>query len=166
MLSLLYFECSFATLVLTMYTKSDGRGAKHDWTESATSMGALSYLSLQVYAPFFGANYTTAACPRLGGLATFVHVPPTHLVFSLAPFRAAIKVEKQTLADGAMLNTASLCTEAEKILLAFTKRKHTVGACITQLCKTLKRKNPTQRQVGQGMVRDDSSSDENEEGED
>ena len=35
--------------VLTMYEKSAGKGARHAWTSSATSIGALSYIAVQCY---------------------------------------------------------------------------------------------------------------------
>ncbi|KAH9015478.1 hypothetical protein EDB84DRAFT_1679909 [Lactarius hengduanensis] len=35
--------------VLTMYEKSSGKGAKHSWTSSTASIGALSYLAVQCY---------------------------------------------------------------------------------------------------------------------
>jgi hypothetical protein len=35
--------------VLTMYEKSTGKGAKHAWTSSSSSIGALSYLIVQCY---------------------------------------------------------------------------------------------------------------------
>ena len=37
------------SLVLTMYEKSAGKGARHAWTFSATSIGALSYIAVQCY---------------------------------------------------------------------------------------------------------------------
>ena len=36
-------------LVLTMYEKSGAKGAKHSWTSSTTSIGAISYLTVRCY---------------------------------------------------------------------------------------------------------------------
>ena len=38
-----------ASSVLTMYEKSAARGAKHSWTSSTTSIGAISYLAVRCY---------------------------------------------------------------------------------------------------------------------
>jgi len=35
--------------VLTMYEKSGGKGAKHAWTDSAKSIGALSYMAVRCF---------------------------------------------------------------------------------------------------------------------
>ena len=35
--------------VITMYKKSSGKGARHSWTSSMTSIGALSYLAVRCY---------------------------------------------------------------------------------------------------------------------
>ena len=35
--------------VLTMYEKSGAKGAKHSWTSSTTSIGAMSYLAVRCY---------------------------------------------------------------------------------------------------------------------
>ena len=35
--------------VLTMYEKSGAKGAKHSWTSSTTSIGAISYLAVRCY---------------------------------------------------------------------------------------------------------------------
>jgi hypothetical protein len=39
----------FPLLVLTMYEKSTGKGARHAWTSSANSIGALSYITVRCY---------------------------------------------------------------------------------------------------------------------
>jgi hypothetical protein len=37
------------TLVITLYEKSAGKGARHAWTSKATSIGALSHIAVQCY---------------------------------------------------------------------------------------------------------------------
>ena len=37
------------TLVITLYEKSAGKGARHAWTSKSTSIGALSHIAVQCY---------------------------------------------------------------------------------------------------------------------
>ena len=45
-------------IVLTMYTKGDGRGAKHDCSISIRSVGGASYVMVQAYLLLQGSLYT------------------------------------------------------------------------------------------------------------
>jgi hypothetical protein len=42
-------QLTMTSSVLTMYEKSGTKGAKHSWTSSVTSIGAISYLVVQCY---------------------------------------------------------------------------------------------------------------------
>ncbi|KAI0067574.1 hypothetical protein BV25DRAFT_1876116 [Artomyces pyxidatus] len=69
--------------VLAMYTNSGARGAKHDWISSISSVGAPSYINVQVFRLSYGSTYTSLSCSTLG-CSTFLRIPRTHILFSLA----------------------------------------------------------------------------------
>lgn len=71
--------------VLTIYTNTGAKGANHEWTASADHLGSLSYLSLQMFAPLSWAKFTSVMCAELD-CSSFAHLPPTHVLFSLATF--------------------------------------------------------------------------------
>ncbi|KDQ08081.1 hypothetical protein BOTBODRAFT_180218 [Botryobasidium botryosum FD-172 SS1] len=70
--------------VITIYTKTATKGAKHEWTPKVTNLGQVSNLGIQLCVPLDGTSFTTVACPMLG-CATFLLVPTTHLLFSISP---------------------------------------------------------------------------------
>ena len=71
--------------VLTMYTKSGAKASKHKWTADADKLGTLSYMSTQLFVSIRGTHFSSVACLKLD-CATFLHLPVTHILFSLAPF--------------------------------------------------------------------------------
>jgi len=58
--------------VLTMYAKPAYRGAKHEWIESAKSVGIPSYISIQVYCAFTGNTMSSVAWVPI------IHAHSTH----------------------------------------------------------------------------------------
>ena len=72
-------------VVLTMYTKSGAKGSKHEWAANTNKLGILSYVSTQLFTSIGGTHFSSVTCPMLD-CATFLHLPATHVLFSLAPF--------------------------------------------------------------------------------
>jgi hypothetical protein len=70
--------------VLNMYTKSGAKASKHEWTADADKLGTLSYVSTQLCV-IGGTHFSSVVCPKLD-CATFLHLPATHILFSLWPF--------------------------------------------------------------------------------
>ncbi|KAH9163570.1 hypothetical protein EDB89DRAFT_1859881 [Lactarius sanguifluus] len=60
--------------VLTMYEKSSGKGAKHSWTSSTASIGALSYLAVQCYQHTRQCQFRAMEC-TVTQTARFTHLP-------------------------------------------------------------------------------------------
>ncbi|KAI9443778.1 hypothetical protein H4582DRAFT_2053569 [Lactarius indigo] len=71
--------------VLTMYEKSGAKNAKHSWTSSTTSIGALSYLAVRCYQHIRQRQFRTMECmatrtmrfAHLSSLAFLCIVPPS-----------------------------------------------------------------------------------------
>jgi hypothetical protein len=68
-----------------MYTKSGAKASKHEWAADTDKLGILSYVSAQLFVSIGGTHFSSVACPKLD-CATFLHLPATHILFSLAPF--------------------------------------------------------------------------------
>lgn len=71
--------------VMTIYTNSGAKGANHEWTPSVDHLGSVSYVSLRMFAQLSRAKFTSVVCAELD-CSSFVHLPPTHILFSLATF--------------------------------------------------------------------------------
>jgi hypothetical protein len=65
------FDCS----VLTLYSPSGGKAARHGWTAASAHIGAISYLVVQTFAQVFGCRFKAIHGPnqRLGTLS-FAHI--------------------------------------------------------------------------------------------
>ncbi|VDC00173.1 unnamed protein product [Peniophora sp. CBMAI 1063] len=81
--------------VITMYTNSGTKGATHNYTPQISSVGAPSYVGAQVFTPAYGNVYQSIACPTLHA-TTFMHVPRTHIMLSLARDCALISTNPVT----------------------------------------------------------------------
>lgn len=57
-----------------MYEKSGAKGAKHSWTSSTTSIGALSYLAVRCYQHTRLRQFRAMECP-VTRTAQFSHLP-------------------------------------------------------------------------------------------
>lgn len=70
-----------------MYSKSSARAANHDWVARLNNIGVASYINIQVYAPLYpGAHLlSSVSCPSLRS-ATFLRVPPSHVILSLGAY--------------------------------------------------------------------------------
>ncbi|KZV67782.1 hypothetical protein PENSPDRAFT_610974 [Peniophora sp. CONT] len=79
--------------VVVIYTNSGATGARHDYVTQVSSVGAPSYVGVQVFAPAYGNVYQSIANARLHS-PTFMRVPRTHLILSFARDRAAISVSE------------------------------------------------------------------------
>ena len=89
-------------IVLTVYTKSDGRGAKYDWSKSrfVRSVGGASYVIVQAYLLLQGLLYTSTSQPEMQ-TTSFPRIPRTHIIMmSLASFASDTTVQAVPLADG------------------------------------------------------------------
>ncbi|KAI0685234.1 hypothetical protein BC835DRAFT_1310109 [Cytidiella melzeri] len=100
-----------AAFVITMYTKSEGRGCKHAWTASVNSIGTPSSLD----------------CP------TFLNVPRTHVVLSIANYTKSI-VTGGIHVGTHEVDTVMLCAASARLHLALTVRHDNISKAIKQLC--------------------------------
>ena len=127
--------------VITMYSKTDGQGAKHEWVDSSQSLGTLSYVAVQIFAHMFGSNYGSIACHTLS-CETFAHVPQTHVVVALGSYQTGIKTREVTAQDGTEYTEATVSSAVRDLLTTLESRRVDVNASIRELCVQEKRKNP------------------------
>ncbi|KAF5370922.1 hypothetical protein D9615_009812 [Tricholomella constricta] len=70
--------------VITIYSKGSGKGAKHEWVPQINNLGVASYVYVRKFVPLAGNTvFSALACQQLSS-ATFLQIPRTHLLFSLA----------------------------------------------------------------------------------
>ncbi|KAH9007669.1 hypothetical protein EDB84DRAFT_1281451, partial [Lactarius hengduanensis] len=70
--------------VLTMYEKSGAKNAKHLWTSSTTSIGALSYLVVQCYQHIRQRQFRTVECMATRTMR-FAHLPSLAFLCMVPP---------------------------------------------------------------------------------
>jgi hypothetical protein len=119
-----------------MYTKSSAKAAKHEWTSHAENLGDLSNIGLQVFMPIGGANFTSIACAQLD-CATFILLPASNIIFSLASF--PIKTQPLPFAE-LSASIASLCAVSWNLFKAWQVRADEIGDAVVELRKALKAK--------------------------
>lgn len=114
--------------VITMYTKTDAKGAKHEWIASTDQLGALSNISLQVFSPTGRGRFTSIACPDFGD-STFLHLPMTHIIFSLASFPIQVQPMPFELASSLI----SLCPTSQALFVSWQSQAEPLEAAVNQL---------------------------------
>ncbi|KAG7095217.1 hypothetical protein E1B28_005992 [Marasmius oreades] len=79
--------------VIAMYSKGNYKGARHEDVSEVKNVGVLSYIYVRTYTLLGHNTFTTMSCPQLNS-ETFLQIPRTHLLLSLASF----SINKQPLA--------------------------------------------------------------------
>lgn len=130
------------TLVVTMYSKAAGSGAKHEWLESSHTLGTLSYVTVQVFARMFGLTYSSIACSTLS-CETFAHIPSTHVILALGTLEGGVVSREVIAQDGTEWTEATVSPAVQDLLAELDGCKRFVDAGVRELCSQLKRKNPT-----------------------
>ncbi|KAJ3554974.1 hypothetical protein NM688_g2825 [Phlebia brevispora] len=87
----------FVGRVITLYCRSGGKGVTHSWQAEAASIGAVSYVVLQLYEAVL-ANRFRAIHRHVLGLQTFTfaHVPSDHFLRTL-PGSQSLSADRRTL---------------------------------------------------------------------
>ncbi|KAF8834819.1 hypothetical protein BDN67DRAFT_1016109 [Paxillus ammoniavirescens] len=101
--------------VLTMYTHTGAHGAKHEWTSLVNMDGNISYLNIRVFHPSHGFTFTSLASPALKS-AIFLHILPTHILFSFAASSSLILHHDITTDDAHPFALVTLCPASGSIM--------------------------------------------------
>lgn len=75
---------------------------------------------------------------------TFLRVPQTHVIFSLATFTSSITTQPLSLGKR-NVDTVTLCPESARLLLSLTMRQSDVGMAVQKLCELVKRDTKAQK---------------------
>ncbi|KAG6915048.1 hypothetical protein DXG01_013714 [Tephrocybe rancida] len=118
--------------IVTMYTKANFRGAKHEAARELKSVGHASYIYIQLYTSF-GPYFTSLACQPLSS-STFLQIPRTHIIFSLAGY--AIAKQELRNADAHLVNLITLRNDALQVHSQLAAMLPDVNAAV-QLLKGL-----------------------------
>jgi hypothetical protein len=120
-----------------MHTNSGARGAKYEWIDSTNSIGKPSYIAIQIFRPFRGAIFSSNACESLD-CPTFLRIPRTHVLFSLASLKSLITVQNLST-DGTITQLVTLPSLAMQIFKCLKSKQGHVGAAVKTLCQLLKK---------------------------
>lgn len=120
-------------IVLTMYSKS----TNHDWIPLANSVGTPSYIYVQAYQPFGGAMFSSMCYQKLS-CSTFLQIPRTHILFSLASFP---RIQRQEVAGDNPVLLVTLCKDSFELYEAFHRQRNALHLSIQELGKKAKSKN-------------------------
>lgn len=126
-----------------MYTHSGARGAKHEWVPSVNLIGILSYVNVHVFRVSHGFTYSSLSSPALQS-ATFMHVPPTHVLFSFGAFSTAISHHSMTTDAAHPFALTTLCPESTNIMQNLCTDPQVVSDCVKALKQARKGQRHTQ----------------------
>ncbi|GLB36846.1 putative ulp1 protease family, C-terminal catalytic domain [Lyophyllum shimeji] len=127
--------------VITMYSKGEGKSARHEWITSADSLGILSNVYVRLFAPFGGENmFTSMACRDLAS-STILQIPRTHILLSLASSTKALTWSDIQTASGHPLSLLTLCPFSTSIFQQFSRRRDELYAGLKVLKKRMKEKD-------------------------
>ncbi|KAF8803503.1 hypothetical protein BYT27DRAFT_7259964 [Phlegmacium glaucopus] len=121
--------------VITMYSKSEGKGSKHEWIPSAPSIGVLSYVYIRTFNVFTGNGmFSSLTCPSLSS-STILQIPRTHILFSLASSASNITSQELKTADGHPFSLITLDTYSVSVFDAFRLRSNDLYKAVKVLQK-------------------------------
>lgn len=136
---------------MTMYSKTEARGSKHDWLPEATSTGAISYMIVQGYKLLHERVYSSKLCDTLGS-PTFLCIPRTHILLSLAPHTSAIHAQRI-----GSLDLITLCPSSAAVTKSLEESKTAITAAIKLLVRSIKSNSELGGQVKQDEEKDDAT---------
>ncbi|KAJ7433413.1 hypothetical protein FB451DRAFT_1380348 [Mycena latifolia] len=146
--------------VVTMYTKN----TMHDWIPAATSVGTPSYVYASVYLPFAGSTFTSMSCPTLA-CSTFLQIPRTHILFSLASFAGTIHRQDLRTTDGFPHALVTLCPGSQSLFTTLRAYQTSLFFAILELVRAVKSKkvDDAAASTSTGMILDEEEDEDAEE---
>ncbi|KAK7691172.1 hypothetical protein QCA50_006275 [Cerrena zonata] len=155
--------------VVTLYSTSGAKGARHDWIDEIKSVGDPSYVMVQVYTHSHGSTYTSLTCKSLE-CNTFLRLPRTHLIFSLPwdPTATATPSRRDISADAAHPMTfVTLSPQSTAIFLVLLSNSIPISNAVRALTKMLKGKEDveTVSTLEQTVAQDEYCGDDESSGE-
>ncbi|KAI0060330.1 hypothetical protein BV25DRAFT_977826 [Artomyces pyxidatus] len=128
--------------VITLYTHTGARGVMHEWAPAARSIGDPSYINVQVYRKMYGNTYTSVSCQSLG-CATFLRIPRTHFIFSLATASASITRKDVQTDAGHPFSFVTLCSFSSALVTSLSTRSADLSLAVLQLQDMMSSKGRT-----------------------
>ncbi|KAJ3528013.1 hypothetical protein NMY22_g9566 [Coprinellus aureogranulatus] len=130
--------------VIALYSKGNGKRAKHEWRPALTALGNASYIYVRLYSPMAGQNiFTSLDCMDLSS-PTFIQVPRTHLLFSLSSFASTIQKQTMALAHSSAgsMDIVTLDAASSALFAIFRSRQDELYECVKNLKLRLDGKLP------------------------
>ena len=148
-----------------MYSKSEGKGSKHECIPSAPSIGVLSYVYVRTFNVFAGNGmFSSMSCPSLSS-STILQIPRTHVLFSLASSAPNITSQKLKTTDGHPFSLITLDTYSVSVFESFRQRSSGLYKAVKVLQKGVRSGTVvhTATDIVVGAEESDSEGDEVEE---
>jgi len=121
--------------VITMYSKGEGKGSKHEWIPSTPSIGVLSYVYVRTFNVFAGNGmFSSMTCPSLSS-STILQIPRTHILFSLASSAPDITSQELKTMNGHPFSLLTLDKYSVSALEAFCQRSNELYKAVKILQK-------------------------------
>ncbi|KAF6742271.1 hypothetical protein DFP72DRAFT_1022703 [Ephemerocybe angulata] len=122
--------------VIIMYSRGNGKNAKHDWVPQIDNLGLASYIYVLKYIPMAGHSvFTALACPQLAS-PSFIQVPRTHLLFSLALYDSIDRSQSISI-SGRRFGLITLCPNASSLFTALENRRHSLVQIVAEFKRLL-----------------------------
>ncbi|KAJ3513597.1 hypothetical protein NMY22_g14994 [Coprinellus aureogranulatus] len=117
--------------VITIYSRGNGKNAKHEWVTRIESLGVASYIYVRKFVPLAGDSvFTSLSCQQLT-TSTYIQVPRTHLLFSLGSY--SITRGQPIVVDGCDFDTVNLCSASTVLYSTLRSHQGVVSTCIRNL---------------------------------
>ncbi|KAJ2915314.1 hypothetical protein MD484_g5089, partial [Candolleomyces efflorescens] len=137
--------------VITMYSKGPGKNSKHEWIKSMDKLGVASYIYVRKLSAMAGDSvFTSLTCPTLSS-PTYLQIPRTHLLFSLASFSQSISIQSISV-NGNDFNLVNLCSISAGLFNVFNSNCDELYEALKVLLRSL---NGQRRQGSSGEKDED-----------
>ena len=123
-----------------MYSKGEGKGAKHEWIPSTDNIGVLSYLYIRVFAHFAGDMFTSMTCQSLSS-SSLIQIPRSHILLSLTSAMRAITFQQLNSSNGHPMTLVTLCSYSSAILLQFRQCQDALYTGVEALRRNMRAKD-------------------------
>ncbi|KAH9945584.1 hypothetical protein B0H21DRAFT_709290 [Amylocystis lapponica] len=109
-------------------------------TDAAQSTTGSNLLTVSVYGTFYGTTtYSSIACTELGS-TTFLRIPRTHIIFSLASSSNSITAKSVVMPDGQTVEMVTLDSFSAELMKTLQDRKEQISQAVQDLCNLQKKK--------------------------
>lgn len=138
-----------------MYSKSSARAANHDWVANVNNIGVASYINIQTFSPVYpGARMlSSVSCPSLR-CATFLRVPPSHVILSLGAYTP--NLVRQEIVGITPVTLVTLCQTSGALLDSVQMRQMEFQSAVQEVVSLVKKAKKKEASAADDSEGDDT----------